>query len=253
MKGFWRVDRTATKRRPITPVLLSLVVLVGLLPLLNAQPAHAAAAAGYSVMGVDPSTGEQGTTTNATTAGTRYDFYANPTDTTTPIAGVRATVRAGTTGADPYFFGTPSVDGANYNFPRTADTAESVNGSVSTGNRVNGNLDIRARVRPDAFDPKGNCAANAVCTTVMAKWNSNSAAAQVWRFGFDRNGALGFHWGDGAVRPYTSDNSGTVFTTTATQWIRVTLQNTNGSNSVVSFYNSSDGVSWSLCQPELRQ
>ena len=89
------------ERRPFAPVLLCLVVLAGLLPLLNTQPAHAAAAAGYSVMGADPTTGEQGTTANATTTGTRYDFYANPTDTTTPIAGVRAFVPSGTTGLDP--------------------------------------------------------------------------------------------------------------------------------------------------------
>ena len=111
---------------------------------------------------------------------------------------------------------------------------------------MSGNLDIQARVLPGAFDPQSNCAAGSVCTTVMAKWSTASIAAHSWTFGFDKNGALGFHWGNGTATQFTGDNSGTLFSTGVNKWIRVTLQNSNGANSIVSFYSSADGVSWSL-------
>lgn len=125
----------------------------------------------------------------------------------------------------------------------------SMNGTTLTGlstptttqNAIVGNLDIRTKIRPTSWAPgTGNT------KTIAAKWGVG--ATRGWLFQLQNNGIPMLQWtADGntivgpwpatAAVPFTDGNDG---------WVRVTLNCNNAGNYQVTFYTSTDGVTWTI-------
>jgi hypothetical protein len=107
---------------------------------------------------------------------------------------------------------------------------------------ITGDIDIRAKVSLDNWTPSNY--------VYLAASDSNPSA-RAYAFYLQPGGAPGFFWSpDGTAANERAAGSTTVpsFANGSTQWLRVTRSASSG---VVTFYISSDGVSWSQLGSQL--
>lgn len=111
-----------------------------------------------------------------------------------------------------------------------------------SGAAITGDIEVRARIAPDAWISTGG-------STIAAKWEGSNAQRS-WLFMINADGTLAFQWTtDGVTNPGAKNSTATVPSAGATNgqpyWVRVLVDVDNGaSGSTVTFGTSPDGVTW---------
>jgi hypothetical protein len=131
------------------------------------------------------------------------------------------------------------VDG--YGVAYLPGTASSIFSSVDAGlNSILGDIDIRVKAALIDWTPTAQ--------SLLISKENNSDPARAWRFGVNTDGTLHFSWfplGTTASQITTSSTAANTFVDGTINWIRATLDVDNGaSGNTVTFYTSSDGVTW---------